>query len=70
MGPGHVMRFCVLHDAGMNLVGSATRQMHMSARAYHRILRLARTIADLAESDPIETVHIAKVIQYRPRKQM
>ncbi len=42
----------------------------MSARAYHRILKPARTIADLADNDKIETVHLAEAIQYRPRKQI
>ncbi len=41
----------------------------MNARAYHRILTLARTIADSAGCDKIETAHIAEVVQYRPRKQ-
>jgi len=45
------------------------QQLQMSARAYHRILKLAWTIADLAGSERIETVHLAEAIQYRPRRQ-
>ncbi len=70
MGPGEVRKFCVIDDAGRNLLRAAMQQMQMSARAYHRILKLSRTIADLAGCDEIETSHIAEAIQYRPRKQM
>ena len=58
-----------LDGAGKSLLRAAMQQLHMSARAYHRILKLARTIADLAGSDDIQTVHLAEAIQYRLRRQ-
>ncbi|NOZ05878.1 MAG: YifB family Mg chelatase-like AAA ATPase [Chloroflexi bacterium] len=67
MGPAEVRQFCTLDTAGRSLMRSAMTQMQLSARAYHRILKLARTIADLASSDQIETVHLAEALQYRPR---
>jgi magnesium chelatase family protein len=57
-------------DAGKSLLRAAMQQLHMSARAYHRILKLARTIADLTDSDGIQTAHLAEAIQHRPRRQM
>ena len=48
---------------------AAIRQLRLSARAYHCILKLARTIADSAGSEGIERVHLAESIQYRPRRQ-
>jgi len=69
MGPGEVRDHCRVDEAGASLLRAAMKQLHMSARAYHRILKLARTIADLAGSEGIETSHLAEAIQYRPRRQ-
>jgi magnesium chelatase family protein len=70
MGPAEVRQCCEVDQAGKSLLRAAMQQLAMSARAYHRILKLARTIADLAGSERIETAHLAEAIQYRPRRQM
>jgi magnesium chelatase family protein len=48
---------------------AAVRQLNLSARGYHRVLKLARTIADLAGAEAIGPAHLAEAIQYRPRMQ-
>lgn len=68
MGPAEVRQFCELDESGKQLMRAAMKQMNLSARAFHRILKLARTIADLAESEKIETPHLAEALQYRPRQ--
>jgi magnesium chelatase family protein len=68
MGPAAIRQFCRLDVTGTNLLKAAMQQMHLSARAYHRILKLARTIADLAGETDIQTPHLAEAIQYRPRQ--
>jgi magnesium chelatase family protein len=70
MGPAEVRDHCQVDDAGKSLLRAAMQQLHMSARAYHRILKLARTIADLAGSARIEAPHVAEAIQYRPRRML
>jgi magnesium chelatase family protein len=62
-----VRKFCRLDEAGEGLVRAAMSQMNLSARAYHRILKLARTIADLGGSDSIQQAHLAEALQYRPK---
>ena len=68
MGPAEIRQFCQLDQTGTHLIKAAVMQMHLSARAYHRILKLARTIADLAGAEQIQTAHVAEAIQYRPRR--
>jgi magnesium chelatase family protein len=67
MGPADIRTICHLDGSGENLMRTAMRQLQLSARAYHRILKLARTIADLAGEEKIEPNHIAEALQYRPK---
>ena len=69
MGPAEVRQYCEVDQAGKSLLRAAMQQLVISTRAYHRILKLARTIADLTGSERIETAHLAEAIQYRPRRQ-
>ncbi len=68
-GPGHLREYCELDDTGKALMRNAMNQLGMSARAFHRVLKLARTIANLAGTEQIQAAHLAEAIQYRPRRQ-
>jgi magnesium chelatase family protein len=70
MRPAEIRAYCELDASGQSLIKAAMRQLHLSARAYHRILKLSRTIADLAGSERIEAAHLAEAVQYRPRQTM
>ncbi len=67
MGPGEVRKFCKLDEAGVALMRAAMAKLQLSARAYHRVLKVARTIADLAGEEQIRAVHIAEAVQYRTK---
>jgi magnesium chelatase family protein len=67
MRVGEIRQFCNVGEEGQRLMRAAMTQLNLSARAYHRILKLARTIADLAGCEEIQSVHLAEALQYRPK---
>ena len=65
MGPRELKLFCKLDDSSHQLLQMAMTQLNFSARAYDRILKVARTIADLADSETVQSHHVSEAIQYR-----
>ena len=65
MGPKELKEFCALDETTKELLKNAMADLNLSARAYDRILKVARTIADLAGSEKILSDHISEAIQYR-----
>jgi len=63
-----VRDICVLDNDSRNLIRQAVNTLHLSARSFHRILKVSRTIADLAGEDNITQIHIAEALQYRPKE--
>ena len=65
MGPRDLKKFCRVSDSADALLKTAISRLKLSARAYHRVLKIARTIADLAGSSSIEAPHVSEAVQYR-----
>jgi magnesium chelatase family protein len=65
MGSKLLKEVCIIQHAGQNLLKTAMEKLNLSARAYDRILKVSRTIADLSESNDIKIEHLAEAIQYR-----
>jgi len=70
MTPKEIRQYCVLDPAGEGLMKTAMRQLRLTARGYHRVLKLARTIADLSGETTIKTEHLAEALQYRQTEEM
>ncbi len=65
MGTKHIRQFCKLDATSKNLLKNAMQRLNLSARAYDRILKVSRTIADLSQSEQVNEEHISEAIQYR-----
>lgn len=65
MTPEQLRRFCAVDAAGRGLLDTAFERLGLSARALDRVLKVARTIADLNGSDAVRSAHLAEAIQYR-----
>jgi magnesium chelatase family protein len=61
--------FCPLSAETLTILKTAISQLHLSARAYHRVLKISRTIADLSDSEQILPPHVAEALQFRPQEQ-
>ena len=65
MSSKQLREICVINQAGENLLKRSMEKLNLSARAYDRILKVSRTVADLAGSDDIKVEHLAEAIHYR-----
>ena len=69
MGNQEIKQFCVITKEGLDILKMAISSLNLSARSYHRVLKISRTIADLAQSETILSEHIAEALQFRAREE-
>jgi len=67
MGVKEIKKYAPLADSSSKLLNDSAKRLNLSARAYHRVIKLARTIADLAGADHIKDEHLLEALQYRPK---
>ena len=67
MNNKQLKQFCNLDQQSVLLLKQAISKLNLSARAFHRVIKIARTIADLEESEKIKSNHVAESLQYRPQ---
>jgi magnesium chelatase family protein len=67
IGAGEITKYCVLTAEAKQVLELSVRRMQLSARSYHRVLKLSRTIADLTGCETIEVTHVTEALQYRPK---
>jgi len=67
MRPQEIKKFCCLDEPSLDLLKQAVSQLHLSARSFHRILKISRTIADLDKVENLNVSHLAEALQYRPK---
>ncbi len=65
----HIKKYCPLDESGEKIMKNAVSGMGLSARTYHRLLKIARTVADLENSENIKPHHLGEALQYRPREE-
>jgi magnesium chelatase family protein len=69
MGVKDIDKLIELKPGVKNILNDTAKRLSLSARAYHRVIKLARTIADLEESEGIEVKHVLEALQYRPKQE-
>jgi magnesium chelatase family protein len=68
MGAKEIAKFVPLSESNRQILNQSAERLGLSPRAYHRIIKLARTIADLAGSEQMEKQHLLEALQYRPKQ--